>query len=136
MEYDEAARLGIDVLPFLLDEGADWPAEFDERTTDVCINAWRSALRPRSGHEKYHFKTKPGTLDVLPAVARWLETRTKRERLKDYLSCIRLTHGNINFLGLPLMKETPDVRIDHLFVEPAITSDYVDADRIPIDGPF
>ena len=40
LEYREALRLKIDVLPYLLDDAeTDWPAEFDERHADDKLAA-------------------------------------------------------------------------------------------------
>ena len=47
----------------------------------------------------------------------------------DYLASIRKAHGDLKFLGLPQLKDNRDVRIDHLFVEPALSQQYISADR-------
>ena len=48
MEYDHTIDRGIDVLPFLLDDGVTgWPEPYDDRTKDPQLNAWREHLRLR-----------------------------------------------------------------------------------------
>ena len=37
MEYRQAVALGIDVLPFLLDEKAEWDSTFDEVDSDLGL---------------------------------------------------------------------------------------------------
>jgi len=54
-------------------------------------------------------------------------------RLRDYLRSVRDWHGYIRFLGLPHLRENPDVVIDRLFVEPRLADGPVAADQAP-DG--
>ena len=57
--------------------------------------------------------------------------------LRAYLSNVRDWHGYVRFLGLPDRRDTPDVLIDRLFVEPLLTARYVSPDEDPsswIDG--
>lgn len=135
LEYDEAARLGIDVLPFLLaDDAPGWPEEHDQRA-DPTVRAWRDEVRPQSGSERFHFGTAPASIDLplAAALARWQDRQEERRRLADYLNCVRDAHRSINFLGLPTFKENPDVEIADLFVEPALAAHFADPDRPPGD---
>ena len=49
--------------------------------------------------------------------------------LSDYLASVRKWHGYIRFLGLPHLRENPDVPIDRLYVEP-----YTGARPVPTDA--
>ena len=49
MEVEEARCLQIDVLPFLLDDAAEWSAELDERESDPALRQWLADLQ----HGKY-----------------------------------------------------------------------------------
>ena len=51
--------------------------------------------------------------------------------LRAYLSNVRDWHGYVRFLGLPDRRDTPDVLIDRLFVEPLLTARYVSPDEDP-----
>lgn len=78
IEYDEARRRGIDVLPFLLRDdtvvGADgWPPAFDERATDPAIGQWRAQLK--QSHGVGEFGVHPGSLRIEAALARWVVQR-------------------------------------------------------------
>jgi eukaryotic-like serine/threonine-protein kinase len=81
MEYDHARDRGIDVLPFLLDEGVTgWPEPYDDRLNDPLLQEWREALGLRHGVQR--FTADPTSVDVLPALARWQARRYERERLE------------------------------------------------------
>lgn len=71
MEYRQAVALGIDVLPFLLDEKADWDSTFDEVDSDFALVEWQSELREK--HVVSFFGTKPESVSVLPAILRWFQ---------------------------------------------------------------
>jgi tetratricopeptide (TPR) repeat protein len=72
-EYQCARDHGIDVLPFLLDEDAPWPRRFDELATDPAIREWRAQLGKLQGVGKFGLDV--ASLDVGPAVSRWLQGR-------------------------------------------------------------
>ena len=70
MEYQYAVEHGIPILVFLLDDAeTNWP--FDERETDPEIGRWRVQLRKKHGVGT--FRANPASLDVGPAVLRWLQ---------------------------------------------------------------
>lgn len=78
IEYDEARRRGIDVLPFLLRDDVHagpggWPPEFDDRTRDPAVAEWRAELR--RSHGLGDFGTDPKSLRVEAALARWVVQR-------------------------------------------------------------
>src|SRR5262249_10747224 len=73
LEYEHARESGIDVLPFLLDDEAAWPRRFDDMDRDPAVRAWRDQLRQRHGVGT--FGLAPESLDVGPAVMRWLRER-------------------------------------------------------------
>jgi hypothetical protein len=72
MEYRYAIEHRIPVLVFLLDE-AELKWLFDERKTDPEIVRWREELRQKHGIGLFH--TDPRSLEVVPAVLRWLQER-------------------------------------------------------------
>ena len=81
MEYDYAIARGIDVLPFLLDDGViGWPDHYDDRTKDPLLKEWRESLGLRHGVER--FTTDPTSVDVLPALSRWKDRQYAREQLE------------------------------------------------------
>jgi Domain of unknown function (DUF4062) len=120
MEYDYAIDRGIDVLPFLLDDGVTgWPDLYDDRTKDPQLKAWREDLGLRHGVEQC--TAVPASGDVLPAFSRWQARQYEREQVRVYLASIRTTHGAIRFLGLPTLQDNQDMRIDRLLVEPQLS---------------
>jgi Domain of unknown function (DUF4062)/NACHT domain len=79
MEYDHAIDRGIDVLPFLLDDGVTgWPEPYDDRTHDPLLNEWRESLGLHHGVER--FTAEPTSIDVLPAFSRWQARQHEREQ--------------------------------------------------------
>jgi internalin A len=134
MEYDEAIRLGIDVIPFLLADDVEG-VQFDDRSDAAvaAVQAWRETLRPQTGNKKFHFRSDPASIDLplAGALSRWQQRQKERERLADYLRCVADAHKTINFLGLPTFKENPDVGISDLFVEPALATQFASPDRDP-----
>ena len=73
MEYRYAREHGIDVLPFLLDEQAPWPRQFDELDKDPAIRLWRAELQEH--HGVGFFGMAPQTIQIAPALTRWLAKR-------------------------------------------------------------
>jgi internalin A len=129
LEYEQARQRGIDVLPFLLAEGTPWEADFNELETDPQVRAWRMDIQKRHGRSL--FDERPESVDVGPALTRWLAQRQERERRRDYLASVRQAHGEIRFLGLPQLKDNPDLRIDRLFVDPFLSPRYCSPDTNP-----
>jgi hypothetical protein len=79
MEYDHAIDCGIDVLPFLLDDGVTrWPEPYDDRTKDPLLKEWREYIGLHHGIER--FTADPTSVDVLPALSRWKERQHEREQ--------------------------------------------------------
>ncbi len=75
MEYRYAVEHDIDVLVFVLDEAeTNWP--FDERNTDPEIGRWREELKKKHGVGS--FRADPASLDVGPAVLRWIQEREQK----------------------------------------------------------
>lgn len=68
LEYEEAIRQGIDILPWFLDESIpeeDWP--WEDRET---IEAWRKEIYETNGAGS--FRKTPTTIDIAPALTRWV----------------------------------------------------------------
>lgn len=78
MEYQEALRRNIDVLPFLVDEEAPWPRTFDELDTDPEVRPWRADLM--SKHGVGFFNHEPDSVDIAPAVSRWIAERDSNSK--------------------------------------------------------
>ncbi len=134
MEYDHARSLGIDILPFVLDDKVkSWPAEFDQRESDPSLKEWRSQVF--KGHGVETFEATPTTLAIIPALFRWRDRRQRRTDQSDYLAALREAHGDIKFLGLPQLKDNQDIQIDRLFVNPYLAERFVSADASPADWP-
>ncbi len=74
MEYDHAVDSGLAVLPFLLGDDEPWPRRFDEMEKDPGIGQWREQLRRKHGVGTFGFR--PESLDVVPAVLRWLQQQS------------------------------------------------------------
>lgn len=77
LEYQYARDNGIDVLPFLLDDDAPWPRKCDETHTDAEVEAWRDELRKSHGCGK--FGLDPATIEIQPAVTRWIAARPEQK---------------------------------------------------------
>jgi Domain of unknown function (DUF4062)/NACHT domain len=81
MEYDYAIARGINVLPFLLDDGVTgWPEPYDDRMNDPLLKAWREHLGLHHGIER--FTVDPTSVDVLPAFSRWQARQYEREQME------------------------------------------------------
>jgi Domain of unknown function (DUF4062) len=78
MEYREALRLGIDVLVFMTNEEADWPAAATAGLrADPETVRWRAELQE---HKVVGFFTsRPESIDVDAALARWLQSRAESQ---------------------------------------------------------
>ena len=82
MEYREALRLGIDVLVFIANEEADWPAAMTAGlVADPDTVRWRAELQE---HKVVGFFTpRPESIDVDAALARWLQVRAESQAKGD-----------------------------------------------------
>jgi len=74
LEYQAAIAKGMDVLVYLLDENASWPARFNELDSDPEVRAWRASLEQRHGREL--FGPDPSSIDIAPAITRWVVKHT------------------------------------------------------------
>jgi hypothetical protein len=74
LEYQAAIDEGMDVLVYLLDNTASWPYQYDERGNDPEILSWRDYLEKRHGREL--FGPDPRSIDVSPAITRWVVKHT------------------------------------------------------------
>lgn len=55
--------------------------------------------------------------------------------LRRYLASVRDWHGYIRFLGLPHLRENPDLVIDRLFVEPRLAASHIAPESPPDSWP-
>jgi hypothetical protein len=75
MEYRAAIERGIDVLPFLLKENEDWQHQWTDLDRDPELVVWRRELQQRHGAQS--FDRRPDSVPVAPALANWLQRRTR-----------------------------------------------------------
>ncbi len=76
MEYQSAVDEGMDVLVYLLDEEAPWPHRFVEVDKDPEVRKWRERLSAR--HGRVLFGLDPSTIDIAPAVTRWIDKQSRK----------------------------------------------------------
>jgi hypothetical protein len=131
MEYEHAQKHGIDVLPFVLKEGTGWDPRFNELAADEHLREWRTRVGKR--HGVGFFGADPKSIEIAPALTRWLAQQHERERLCDYLGSVREVHGAVKFLGLPQLKDNRDICIDRLFVDPFRTPRYIAPESDPAE---
>jgi hypothetical protein len=74
LEYSAAIAQGIDVLVYLLDEKAVWPKHFNDLDSDPKLRAWRTNLEQTHGREL--FGPDPSSIDISPAITRWVVKHT------------------------------------------------------------
>jgi hypothetical protein len=140
-EVAKAKELGIDVLPFLLDDDAFWKTEWDERKKDKQLRQWRADIREGKCGTPAQFNHEPNSIQITPALVRWVKEKgegnvdRKRIALDLYLKLVEQEHGTIQFLGLPQLKDNPNVSIEGLYVEPALAERQVSPDTDPQDWP-
>ena len=77
LEYRKAKSLGIDILPFLLDEDAPWSRHFDELDQDSDLKQWREELQEHKGVG--FFGLDPKSVEIQPALARWLQPKQSQD---------------------------------------------------------
>ena len=134
LEYLEARKRGIDILPFVLDEAeVAWPAEWDESAKDLELARWRSELREHFGATP--FGADPASLKIAPALTRWVQEAGPKVALRVYLQGLKKEYGAIRFVSMPRLEDIADARIDHLYVEPALTTRWVSPDTAQKDWP-
>lgn len=71
---------------------------------------------------------------LVPDPARFLDPFDDRTLLAYYHEIARW-HGYIRFLGLPHLRDNPDVPIDRLYVEPSISDSHIQPERSIKDWP-
>lgn len=74
LEYQAAIAERMDVLVYLLDENASWPTRFNELNSDPQLRAWRASLEQKHGREL--FGPAPSSIDIAPAITRWVIKHT------------------------------------------------------------
>jgi hypothetical protein len=90
IEYDEARRRRIDVLPFLLSDqtpvgDGGWNPAFDDRTGSSAIDVWRRTLRQTHGIGE--FGSDPKSLRIEAALARWV-VQSESDRAKRFRNIV------------------------------------------------
>ncbi len=129
-EFEEARRRGIDVLVYLLDDDvADWPPKFDERTSDTNVTTWRASIGSTSGK----FTSDPVSIQLAPALTRWVKEDGPKVAMRLYLESVQQDHGIIRFVSLPRLEDLQNAPIQRLYVEPAIADRWLSPDVTPAD---
>ena len=77
LEYDEAKRRGIDILPFMLRNDALWRRQYDELESDPEMQPWRQGLM--NDHGVSFFDHTPASVEVAPAVTRWVAEKQRNK---------------------------------------------------------
>ena len=115
------------MLPFLLDDS-------DPLNTTTCEQPTAQILAEKSNpvtvsrlQEEYR------TLDIASALAG--NTSSDSDSFMSASQRPARPTATSSFLGLPQLKDNRDVRIDHLFVEPALSQQYISADREAYNWP-
>lgn len=100
MEYERARELGLEILPFLLDDDAPWPRRFDDMEKDPALVAWRNELRRRHGVGT--FGLDPKSVPLHPALARWLQKLRNQGRATpvDELRYVRAVHKETAWIDI------------------------------------
>ena len=91
LEYAAAESLGLDTLVFLLDEEEPWQRKFDQSHVDKEIGRWRANLREQKGIE--YFGTDPESIDISPALTRWIQAQRAGPPVPDGNDQSRLDWG-------------------------------------------
>ena len=138
MEFIEATKRGIDVLPFLYDGKSAWPPDYFELNDDGELRRWRAELSEHKGVETFTYD--PASLEIRDAISRWLQKQSWPEVLKTYLETLRDAHASIRFLGVGNFKDRQDRPIEELFVNLYTAPYYISLDtsrdRWPITTPL
>lgn len=121
IEYDEARRRRIDVLPFLLAEQTSvgdtgWNPKFDERRSDAEINQWRKILRQTHGVGE--FGPDPKSARIEAALARWV-VQAESDRAQRFRRAITFALG-----GLFLLLAVGLLYLRHIYETPELRGDY------------
>ncbi|MBK8195733.1 MAG: hypothetical protein IPK76_21970 [Lewinellaceae bacterium] len=73
-------------MPFLLEEETNWPIEFNELDRDTELQSWRASLR--ESNLVGFFNTHPDSLNISPALSRWIQNRGKGKQEANYSDSI------------------------------------------------
>jgi Domain of unknown function (DUF4062) len=85
MEYAEALRCGLEVLVFMANAEAGWPAEaIAALNEDPAMVQWRSELMEHKVVGT--FTPRPESIDVDAAVSRWLQKLAAGSRTEDQVT--------------------------------------------------
>lgn len=121
IEYDEARRRKIDVLPFLLADqtpvgDGGWDPRFDDRKIDPDVDQWRRALRQT--HGVGDFEADPKSLRIEPALARWVVQAESDRATKFRRTVAGIVSGFFLLVGIALLYawhvyQTPELRSEY-----------------------
>ena len=121
LEYEEARKRHIDVLPFLLSDspevGDAWKQEFDDRKRDEEVNNWRALLKRR--HIVREFDANPKSVNIDAAIASWVveieSSRALRFRRKVTLAAAIALAAILTVVGyVSYAFNTPTLRKHYL----------------------
>lgn len=95
LEHQTAIDEGIEVLVFMLKEEAAWSRKFDELDKDPELHNWRNELKEHKGVGFFDYD--PRTIEIAPALTRWVNER----RLRELNETERVTDHKTDFLRTP-----------------------------------
>jgi len=98
LEYETAVKQGVEVLPFLLDEKAPWPRQFDELEKDPQCKPWREKLRQEHGVEWFDLESR--SIDMTGALGRWLAEKNTSQAEPKKIERIDWPAGKSPYPGL------------------------------------
>lgn len=121
IEYDEARRRNIDVLPFLLSEqslvgNTCWNPKFDERKRDIEVNQWRKSLR--QAHGVSEFDTDPKSVRIEASLARWVVQKESDKARRFRRNIV------FSFFGIFLFSITSSLYVKYVYESPALLNEY------------
>jgi formylglycine-generating enzyme required for sulfatase activity len=112
IEYKAAREQNIDVLIYILDDRAKWEREWDELDKDPEIKRWRAELAPIATP----FNEKPESINLAPALTRWVDERPKRSGgtlppnwLKEHLAALQ---DQLRYIAVPLAGKHRTQRVE------------------------
>lgn len=82
LEYEAAKLKGLDILVFILDEDAPWPRNYDDFDRDPEVKKWRQHLQKEHGIG--FFGLESSSIQIAPALTRWLAERNNQGAIHDY----------------------------------------------------
>jgi anti-sigma regulatory factor (Ser/Thr protein kinase) len=126
-EYEQAKKLGIDRLVFLLDDHAPWHRHYDELDVDPGIRAWRRELE--NDHVAGYFGLEPESVEIEPALVRWLSRRGRLTSMRSAAAADELSQdGGLRSVGVAASDERALHALIGAFRHSSPATDFADRD--------